>query len=152
MANPNAARAPGYLVTAANWNELAADIAALTARGFNVVLDGGGAAITSDTFIDVGPMPIACTISSFTVQAYDCGDLTVDVWKNLTASDAAAASDTIFTAASDHIILTCDRYLAYTSPVGTMTLAAGNWLRFYVESCAVISKATIGVRLTQTFA
>jgi hypothetical protein len=98
-------------------------------------------------------MPIACTISSFTVQAYDCGDITADVWKfTTTVSDAPVASDTIFTAASDHIIMTCDRYLAYTTPVGTMTLVAGDWLRFYVESCAVISKATIGVRLTQTFA
>ena len=151
MANPST-QTTNTLITATLWNELVNDIIAQTARGFSFVIDGGGAAITSDTFIDVGPMPIACTISSFTIQAHDCGDITVDVWKNLTASDAAAASDTIFTAASDHIIMACDRYLAYTSPVGTMTLVAGDWLRFYVESCAVISKATIGVRLTQTFA
>ena len=151
MANPST-QTTNTLITATLWNELVNDIIAQTARGFSFVIDGAGAAITSDTFIDVGPMPIACTISSFTIQAYDCGDITVDVWKNLTASDAAAASDTIFTAASDHIIMACDRYLAYTSPVGTMTLVAGDWLRFYVESCAVISKATIGVRLTQTFA
>jgi hypothetical protein len=151
MANPST-QTTNTLITAALWNELVNDIIAQTARGFSVVFDGGGAAITSDTFIDVGPIPIACTITSFTVQAYDCGDLTMDVWKTDTASDAGEASDTIFTAASDHIILTCDRYLAYTSPVGTMTLAAGDWLRFYVESCATIVKATIGVRLTQTFA
>ena len=151
MANPST-QTTNTLITATLWNELVNDIIAQTARGFSVVIDGGGAEITSDTFIDVGPIPIACTISSFTVQAYDCGDITVDVWKSLTASDAAAASDTIFTAASDHIIMACDRYLAYTTPVGTMTLVAGDWLRFYVESCAVITKATIGVRLTQTFA
>jgi hypothetical protein len=152
MANPST-QTTNTLITATLWNELVNDIIAQTARGFSVVIDGGGAAITSDTFIDVGPMPIACTISSFTVQAYDCGDLTADVWKfTATVSDAPVASDTIFTAASDHIIMTCDRYLAYASPVGTMTLVAGDWLRFYVESCAVITKATIGVRLTQTFA
>jgi len=151
MANPGT-QTTNTLITATLWNELVNDIIAQTARGFGVVLDGGGATITSDTFIDVGPIPIACTISSFTVQAYDCGDLGVDVWKFATASDAAAASDSIFTAASDHIIMTCDRYFSYASPVGTMTLEAGDWLRFYVESCEAISKATIGVRLTQTFA
>jgi hypothetical protein len=151
MANPST-QTTNTLITAALWNELVNDIIAQTARGFSVVFDGGGAAITSDTYIDVGPIPIACTITSFVVQCNAVGDLGVDVWKTDAASDAGEASDTIFTAASDHIVFTCDRYMSYGTPVGTMTLAAGDWLRFYVESCDTISKATIGVRLTQTFA
>ena len=63
MANPST-QTTNTLITATLWNELVNDIIAQTARGFSVVFDGGGAALTSDTFIDVGPIPIACTISS----------------------------------------------------------------------------------------
>jgi hypothetical protein len=50
--------ATSTLITATLWNELVNDIIAQTAKGFSVVIDGGGAAIASDTFIDVGPIPM----------------------------------------------------------------------------------------------
>ena len=137
----------GEVVTAAQLNEQIRDNGnALLPIGWNVVFDGGGADITTDTYIDV-KAPCKCTIASVEAFGISDGTITVDIWK-ITSSDYGTAqptnSDSICGAAP--ITLDTDDYgYSYDGTLSgwAKVLVATNMIRYYVEACSGTTKCTI---------
>ena len=138
--------------TAANYNtEIRDNITELAKGGFTVVIDGGGAAIDTATFVDVH-VPYKCSIDAVYTYADTVGDLTVDIWKR-TSSDYGTNQPTdtdSITAATPPTISCDDNDADSTLASWTTTIPAQTMLRFYVEACLVIERASIGVETSRS--
>ena len=153
MANPST-RANGFLVTETEWNELVNDLITLTGGGFVVVLDGGGAVLSTDLDIDVGPRPYAGTVASVAMKADQVtttDTVALDIWRHLTMSDTPVSSDSIV-ASAPPTILAGNLYAVDATLTGwNKTVTAGDWWRVRVTACASVTRCTLGVRITKTF-
>lgn len=141
----------GEVVTAAMMNENRDNVMALAESGFSVVFDGGGAAITTASQIDVR-IPFKSSITGIYMFADQVGDLSIDIYK-MASSDYTTTqpndSDSITASATPTI--SCDDFDADVSLSGWTTgLDDGDMLRFYVESCLVITKCTIACDLSRS--
>ena len=138
----------GEVVSAANMNaHLRDNLNALIGIGWNVVFDGGGAAITTDTYIDVR-VPCKCDITSVSAFGDDTdGTITVDIYKILSSDYGTAQpldSDSIVASAPITLDTDSSGYSYDATLTGwTKGLVAGNLLRYYVEACATTTQCTI---------
>lgn len=105
------------------------------------VFDGGGAAIAVGSQSDI-PIPYACTITKATILAEPSGSIVVDVWKDTYTNYPPTVADTI-TASSKPTISTGIKSQDATLTGWTITIAAGDTLRFNVDSCSTIERATL---------
>jgi hypothetical protein len=116
-------------------------LSALT-RAIAFVIDGGGAVITTGIKGDLS-IPFACTITGVRLLADQSGSIVVNVWKDTYANYPPDVSDKI-TASAPPTIST-----ALKSDDTTLTgwtgksIAAGDTLRFNVDSVTTITRVTI---------
>jgi len=111
------------------------------------VIDGGGSAITTGIKGDFR-VPAACTITGVTALADQTGSVAVDIWKDTLANFPPTDADTI-TAAAPVTISAATNSENTTLTGWTTALAAGDILRFNVDSVATIQRLTIELRVTK---
>jgi hypothetical protein len=112
------------------------------------IIDGGGSAITTGIKGDL-EIPFACTINRVTMLADQSGSIVVDLWKDTYANFAPTVADTI-TAAAKPTISTATKSQDSTLTGWTTAIAAGDTLRFNVDSITTIQRVTISLKVTKT--
>jgi hypothetical protein len=112
------------------------------------VIDGGGAVITTGVKGDLGPFSFPCEIEEVTMLADQSGSIVVDVWKDSYANFPPVDGDSI-TASAPLTITTATK--AQPALTGwTTSIAAGDILRFNVDSVTSIQRLALGFKLRKT--
>lgn len=109
------------------------------------VIDGGGSAISTGIKGDI-QVPFAGTIVEATLLADQSGSIVVDVWKDTYANYPPTVADTIVAAAKP--TLSSATKSTDTSLTGwTIAVAAGDTLRFNVDSAATLTRVVLGLKV-----
>lgn len=138
---------------------LAARLAALAARlaaevnkhryhTITFVIDGGGAAITTGVKGDLY-IPFGCTIEQWTLLADQSGSAVVDIWKDTYANAPPTIADVI-TASAKPTLSGAAKNQSSTLTGWTTAIAAGDVLRFNVNSATTVQRVTISLRVRKT--
>lgn len=109
------------------------------------IVDGGGVAITTGVKGDL-EIPFACTIVQATLLADQSGSIVVNVWKKAYASFPPTVADKI-TASAPPTITTATKSQDATLTGWTTSIAAGDILRFNVDSITTIQRATLSLKV-----
>ena len=112
------------------------------------IIDGGGSAITTGIKGDL-EIPFACTINRATALADQSGSIVVDIWKDTYANYPPIDADSI-TASAPVTITTATNSQDATLTGWTTTIAAGDTLRFNVDSITTVTRVTISLKVTKT--
>ena len=114
----------------------------------NFIIDGGGAAIATGVKGDL-KVDFACTIVGAWLLADQSGSMVVDIWKDTYANFPPTDADSI--TASAPLTISAATKAEDTSLTGwTTSLSAGDILRFNVDSCSSITRATLVLRVKRT--
>jgi hypothetical protein len=111
----------------------------------NVIINGNGAIISTGVKLDV-VIDFACTIKSATTLADQTGDIVVNIWKDTYANFPPTVADKI-TASAPPTISGGTKAQDMTLMGWTTAIAAGDVLRFNVDSCSAIRRATVAMKL-----
>lgn len=112
------------------------------------VIDGGGAAITAGALGSLS-IPYDCTINSVTLLADQSGSIVVDIWKDTLANYPPTVADTI--CASAKPTLSSATHSENTTLTGwTTSIAAGDTLKFNVDSATTVTQVTLILKVTKT--
>lgn len=114
----------------------------LLTRSIAYVIDGAGAAITTGIKGDI-EVPFPCTITAWRVFADVSGSIAVGIWKDTYANFPPLVGDLIATPT----ITTATK--AQTTGL-SLAVAAGDILRFNVDSATTITRATVSLTVTVT--
>ena len=112
------------------------------------IIDGGGSAITTGIKGDL-EIPFACTINRATLLADQSGSIVVDIWKDTYANFAPTVADTI-TAAAKPTLSAATKSQDSTLTGWTTSIAAGDILRFNVDSASTLTRVTLSLKVTKT--
>jgi hypothetical protein len=112
------------------------------------IVDGGGSAISTGIKGDL-EIPFACTITRWTLLADQSGSIQFDIWKNVYASYPPTVANTI-TASAKPIISSALKGQSSTLTGWTTSVAAGDTLRFNVDSASAITRCTISLKATKS--
>jgi len=128
--------------------ELLARVVVLEAgptRSAVLIIDGGGSAITAGIKGDLS-IPFACTITGARLLADQVGSIVIDVWKDIYGNYPPTVADTI-TAAAKPTLAAAIKYEDTALTGWTLAIAAGDTLRFNVDSVATIERVTLQLTL-----
>lgn len=117
-----------------------------TTRDLIVVIDGGGAAITTGVKGDVR-IDFDCTILNWTLLADLTGSIQVDIWKKAYSGYPPTVVNTI-TSASPPTLSAANHNTNSTLSGWTKTISAGETLRFNVDSASAITRVTLILKIT----
>lgn len=110
--------------------------------------DGGGAVLTTGIKGDIR-IPFACTINSVTLLADQAGSIVVDIWKDTFANYPPTVADTI-TAAAKPTLTAAAKSEDTTLTGWTTAVAAGDTLRFNIDSITTCTRVTLILKVTRT--
>lgn len=127
-------------------NTITADVT-LTAR-LTVVIDGGGAAITTGVKVDI-EAPYACTVTGWRLVADQAGSIVLDLWKDSYANYPPTVADTI-TGTEKPTLSAAAKAEDTALSTWTTSLSKGDWIRVNVDSAATITRATLSVLVNRT--
>jgi hypothetical protein len=113
-----------------------------------VVIDGGGAAITTGVKQDL-EVPFACTVLQSTLLVDVSGSIVVNVWKDTYANFPPTVAGKI-TGSAPPTISSATKAQDATLTGWTTSISAGDLLRFNVDSCATITRATLCLKVQKT--
>lgn len=112
------------------------------------VIDGGGSAITTGVKGEI-EIPFACALTGWSLLLDQSGSIVIDIWKDTYANYPPTGADSI--TASDKPTVSSATKAQDLAPTGwTTTVAAGDILRFNVDSVATATRATLSLRATKT--
>ena len=125
----------------------AADITQTAAIGY--AIDGGGAAIVTGLLGGSLRVPFSGTINSVTLLADQTGSIVVDIWKDSYASYPPTVADSICASAKP-TLSSAEKSEDTTLTGWTTAIAAGDILRFNVDSVSTVQNVTIILKVTKT--
>jgi hypothetical protein len=117
-------------------------------RTITFVIDGGGDTITTGVKGDL-EIPFACTIDRATLLGDQSGSIVVDIWKDSYANFPPTDADSITDAAPPTISTDTDSQDSTLTGWDT-AIAAGDILRFNVDSVTSLTRATLSLRVLVT--
>ena len=112
------------------------------------VIDAGTSAISTGVKGDL-TVPFACTINEWTLLADQSGSIVVDIWKDTFANYPPVVGDVI-TASAKPTISAAVSARSSTLTGWNTAIAAGDTLRFNVNSAATIRRVTLALKVTRT--
>lgn len=110
------------------------------------VIDGGGAPILTGVAGDLW-IPFACTINQVVMLADQSGSIVVDIWADEYANFPPDNSDSI-TSATPPTISATTKSSDSTLSGWTTSIAAGDTLRFNVDSASTVQRVTLSLKVT----
>ena len=113
-----------------------------------ITFDGGGSALVVGTTEDVY-IPFAGTIQEAIILADQAGSVVVDVWKTTYAAAPPTVAGTICAAAKP-TLASAEKSRDTTLTGWTTALAAGDVLRFNVDSSSTLLRATVMLKVKKT--
>jgi len=114
----------------------------------NFIIDGGGSAVTTGVKGDL-EIPFACTINRATLLADQAGSIVIDIWKDSYANAPPTVADTI-TASAKPTLSSEQKSQDGTLTGWTASIAAGDILRFSVDSASTVTRVTLSLKVTKT--
>jgi hypothetical protein len=114
----------------------------------NFIIDGGASAITTGIKGDIR-IGYAATITGVTMLADQSGSIVVDIWKDIYTNFPPLDADSI-TASAPPTISGAIKSEDNTLTGWTTALAAGDILRFNVDSITDIVRVTVALKLTRS--
>lgn len=114
-----------------------------------VIIDGGGAAISTGVKGDMGPMDFAGEIEAVTLLADQSGSIVIDIWKDSYANYPPTDADSI-TASAPPTLSSAVKSQDTTLTGWTKTFAVGDIFRFNVDSAAAVQRVTLALKLRKT--
>ena len=113
------------------------------------MIDGSGAEIADGIKGDVR-VDFACTVNSWTLLADTSGAIKVDIWKDTLANFPPTDADSMCSGKEPTIAAsgTNAEDTAITDWT-TDDISAGDVLRFNVDSCTTITRATLALKVTR---
>ena len=127
------------VLSSTNWTSFAT-------KTFGAVFDGGGSVLTVGTTVDV-MIPVAMTITSWTMLADVSGSAVVDLWKDTYANYPPTVADTI-TGSALPTITTAIKNTSSTLTGWTITVNANDIIRFNINSATTMTRLTISIQGT----
>lgn len=115
-------------------------------RAITFAIDGGGVALTTGIKADVS-VPFACTITKVRMLADQSGSVVVDIWKDTYANYPPTVADTI-TASAKPTLSSATKSEDATLTGWTTSVAAGDTLRFNLDSVATITRLVLVLTVT----
>jgi hypothetical protein len=113
-------------------------------RSFGIAIDGGGQAITTGVKGDI-VVPFDCTIQGWTLIADQSGSIVIDVWKDTYANYPPTIADTI-AGSEKPTISSATKGQDLSLSTWTLAVTAGDIIRFNVDSCTSITRATLVIQ------
>jgi hypothetical protein len=113
------------------------------------VIDGGTEAITTGVKGDL-EVPFACTVTGWRLFADQSGSIVIDVWKDTYANFPPVDADAMPGSGKEPTITTATK--AQDTSITDWTtddIAAGDILRFNVDSCATITRVTLSLTVVK---
>lgn len=110
-----------------------------------LVRDGNGTALGTGIIGDI-EIPFACTITGVAALADQTGSVQVDLWKDTYANFPPTDADSI-TASAPVVISSATKSLDTTLTGWTTSVAAGDIIRFNIDSASTITRLTISLRV-----
>lgn len=114
----------------------------------NFIIDGVSTAITAGVKGDI-QIPFDCTINSWTILGDQSGSIVVDVWKDTYANFPPTVADTI-TGSEKPTLSSADKNEDLSLSTWTTSVAAGDILRFNVDSASTLTRVTVVLKVTRT--
>lgn len=114
-------------------------------RTLNIVVNGNGSAITTGVVGDV-ELDFAATVLRWTLLADASGSAVVDVWKTAYAGFPPTAANKI-TASAPPTLTAAQSAQSSTLTGWTTAIAAGDTLRFNVNSASTVKRVTLALDL-----
>ena len=112
------------------------------------VIDGAGSVITTGVKGDI-EVPYGGTITAARLFADQSGSIVVNIWKDTYANFPPDSSDKI-TASAPPTISSATKSQDTTLTGWTITISAGDVLRFNVDSVTTITRVTLSLSVTTT--
>ena len=112
------------------------------------IIDGGGSAITTGVKGDL-TIPFACTINEYTILCDQSGSIVIDIWKDTYANYPPVVGDSI-TASAKPTVSTATKAQSSTLTGWTTSIAAGDTLRFNVDSITTCTRVTLSLKVTRS--
>lgn len=109
------------------------------------IMDGGSSTIATGIKGDL-EIPFACTISRWTLLADRSGSIQIDIWKNTYANFPPTVANTI-TGSAKPLISGAVKGQSSTLTGWTISINAGDILRFNVDSVATIRRAVLSLKV-----
>lgn len=94
-------------------------------------------------------IPFNCTITEWTLLADASGSVVIDIWKDTYANYPPTVADTI-TGSAKPTISASTKGQSSTLTGWTTTIAAGDTLRFNVDSASTVSRVTLSLKVKRT--
>ncbi len=116
-------------------------------REIVAVANGGGATITTGAFFDI-EMEVAGTINSWTILGDQSGSIQFDIWKAAFATGTSPTVANTITASAKPLVSSTVNATSSTLTGWTTTFAAGDCLRFNVDSITTMQRATLILKVT----
>lgn len=123
-------------------------LAAAAIGQFGTAVDGGGSVIATGLKGDV-QIPYACTIVSWTILCDVSGSIVFDIWKDTYTNAAPTIADTI-TASAKPTVSSATKATSSTLTGWTTSVAAGDVIRFNVDSASTVTRATLALKVVKT--
>jgi hypothetical protein len=115
----------------------------------NFVIDGGGAVISTGIKGDL-VVDFACTVTAWTILGDQTGSIVVDIWRDSYANFPPVVGDSMTGAEKPTISsATKGQDTSLASGAG-WAIAAGDVLRFNVDSVTSLTRATVALKVTRT--
>ena len=121
----------------------------LASGSLGYVIDGGGVAINTGSkgFIQV---PFSCTLIGWTLLTDADASMVIDVKSQTVATWPADSTSTVSIAASDKPTVSSKKIARGYCTGWTVAVAEGDILEFNVDSCAIITRATLQLNFVRT--
>jgi len=116
--------------------------------GIEFIIDGGGSVITTGIKGDL-EIPFACTITAVTTLADQSGSIVVDIWKQAYADYPPEDANSI-TSSTPPTLSSAIKAQDTTLTSWTTAIAAGDTLRFNVDSITTCERVLISLKVTKT--
>ena len=126
--------------------EIGVDVQAPLQKSAIFSIDGGGSAIATGIKGDL-EIPFACTITEAELLADQAGSVVVDIWKDTYANFPPTVADTI-TASAKPTLSSANKSKDSTLTGWTTSVAAGDILRFNIDSVSTITRLTVILKLS----
>lgn len=123
-------------------------IQALRTVPVSIVIDGGGAAISTGIVADL-TIPYDGEIVQVDTLADQTGSIVIDIWKDTYANFPPTDADSI-TASAVPTISSGTKDQDTTLTGWTTAVSAGDILRFNVDSCSTITRVTLTLKIRKT--
>jgi hypothetical protein len=112
------------------------------------IIDGGGSALATGVAKGCLKIDFACTIVEVTLLADQSGSVVIDIWKDTYTNYPPTVADTI-TASAKPTITTATKSQDNTLTGWNKDIAAGDILKFNVDSVTTITNVTVVLKVTK---